>query len=84
MKTISKLCQYFRKHIARIRFIVGRLRALLRVLLRFLLAAAVMDSEGMVAGVLLIWREWEANKRAKAMEDAARELAKAATNTEAG
>ena len=80
----SKLCQYFKKHIAKIRFRVGWLRGRLRVLLRVLLAVAIMDSEGIVAGILLVWREWEANKRAKAMEDAAREQAKATANTEAG
>ena len=37
-----------------------------------------------VAGVLLVWQAGAANKRAKAMEDTAREQAKATANTEAG
>ena len=37
-----------------------------------------------VAGVLLVWQAGAANKRAKAMEDTAREQAKATENTEAG
>ena len=83
MKAISKLWQcwqLFKKHIAKIHFRVS----FLRVLLLVAFAVAVMVSESIVAGVLIIWREWEANKRAKAMEDAARELAKATTNTETG
>ena len=37
-----------------------------------------------VAGVLLVWQAGAANKRAKAMEDTAREQAKATANTEEG
>ena len=37
-----------------------------------------------VAGVVSIWLAWAANKRAKAMEDTAKEQAKATANTEAG
>ena len=37
-----------------------------------------------IAGVLLVWQAWAANKRAKAMEDTAMEHANATKNTEKG
>ena len=37
-----------------------------------------------IVGVLLVWQAWAANKRAKAMEDTAKEQANATKNTEEG
>ena len=96
MKAISKWWQRSKKHIDNIIFFlfVFLLVALavavmiwdsIACCLQELLGADkkydVLQTIGFcIAGVLLVWQAWAANKRAKAMEDTAREQAKATEN----
>ena len=98
MKTISKLWQRFRENIDKFCIIVVLLLVALAVAVMVSECIAcylqqllgldgkydVLQTIGLcIAGVLLVWQAWAANKRAKAMEDNAREQVKATANTEA-
>ena len=99
MKAISNLWRLFWKYIDKILFSVGLLLVALAVAVMVSESIAcylqellgvdekydVLQTIGFcVAGVLLALQAWAANKRAKAMEDATKEQAKATENTEAG
>ena len=97
-KTVSKLGQRFGEHIDKILFIVSLFLVVLAVavIVSENIASCLQKLLGLnekydvlktigycIAGVLLVWQAWVANKRTKAMEATAKEQAKAMANTEA-